>query len=430
MFRNTSIFFVALLVAAAPAPAQDEVREDPARALIRAALGARNTYAMLTDLCRTAPHRLSGSPGAAAAVEWARQAMKDAGLENVRLEPCTVPHWVRGDVEVLKIVGPTSAAGELPILALGGSVATPETGITAEVIAVRSFEELAERAAEARGKIVLFNRPMDGTLVSQGAAYGAAVEQRVRGASEAAKVGAVAAVVRSMTPDLDDVPHTGGRGREDPHGGGQHEGRGADRGAPRRRQGGLPPPPARLPVAPGRAVVQRGRRARGEEPAGRDRRGRCAPRRLGRGAGSARRRRGLLPGDRGGAADEGAGAAAAADDPGRALHERGERPPRRKGVREGGPEALAILREIAEPLKEIGAADVFPGGGGADIGPMAKSGVVLVGYLPDTQRYFSYHHAETDTIEKVSWRELELGTAAIATLIHGVANRETALPRN
>ncbi len=202
----------ALLALSAPAHAQvSDAELERFRGAVAAihsrALTDRHTYAMLGELCRAAPRRLSGSPAAAAAVEWGRQAMLSCGLENVRLEKVTVPHWVRGDVEVLQIVG---TAESLPILALGGSVATPAGGVTAEVLEVKSVAELEERAAEAKGKIVFFNRPFDATLLSPFQAYGGAVGQRTRGPAAAAKAGAVATIVRSMTSYLDDVPHTGG----------------------------------------------------------------------------------------------------------------------------------------------------------------------------------------------------------------------------
>jgi hypothetical protein len=94
------------------------------------------------------------------------------------------------------------------------------------------------------------------------------------------------------------------------------------------------------------------------------------------------------------------------------------------------PDALVVLRDLARPLEPIGAGMIRPGGGGADIGPMGPAGVILVGFLPDGQRYFDYHHTPIDSIDKVNERELELGTAAIAALIHAVAERKEALPRN
>ena len=167
-------------------------------------------HALLTELCARAPHRLAGSEGAARAVAWGEEAMRRLALENVRLEPVMVPHWERGTLEELVVLEPAAHAGErIPVLALGGSVATPAGGLEAEVMAVSSFEELHARAAEAKGKLVLFRRPMDPTLLEPFEAYGGAVNQRSSGAIEAGSVGALAALVRSMTLLQDDEPHTG-----------------------------------------------------------------------------------------------------------------------------------------------------------------------------------------------------------------------------
>ena len=123
---------VLLLLSSAPPDSEQFDRfKEPFGAIFREALEERNTFRMLKELCETAPRRISGSPAAAAAVEWARQTMQKIGLENVRLEPCRVPHWNRGKIAELRIVesieGPS---GSLPILALGGSIATPDAGIT------------------------------------------------------------------------------------------------------------------------------------------------------------------------------------------------------------------------------------------------------------------------------------------------------------
>ena len=201
------------------APADDAVEFDsqvlePYREkidrLIVHALTEGKAYATLVDLCTTAPHRLSGSAGAAKAVEWAQNALRDAGCDKVWLEDVTVPVWVRGEREQLRYVAPAEAAGqELPILALGGSIGTPGSGITAPLVEVGSFEQLAGMGERARGKIVLFNRAMDRAFIHTSDAYSAAVGQRYGGAIAAAKVGAVAIVVRSLTTALDDEPHTG-----------------------------------------------------------------------------------------------------------------------------------------------------------------------------------------------------------------------------
>ena len=107
------------------------------------------------------------------------------GLDSVWLQPCEVPHWVRGEKEVVHIVSPSGNIS-LPALALGNSISTPTSGITAEVIEVRSLDEVEKLGTEKiKGKIVFFNRPMDPTQIRTFNAYGGAVDQRVNGPSQA-----------------------------------------------------------------------------------------------------------------------------------------------------------------------------------------------------------------------------------------------------
>ena len=214
MFRHFPLVVVLLVTGSVVAddaiPSLDGYR-DTVKAIIDEALTNRVGYEKLRELTTKAPRRLSGSTAAAAAVEWARQAMIRDGFENVRLQPVMVPHWERGDVAELHIVAPAGAAGEsLRFLALGGSIATPPEGITAQILQVKSFEELAAKKDQAVGKIIFFNRPMDPTLRNTFEAYGGAVNQRSQGAVYAARAGGLAVLVRSMASGLNDVPHTGG----------------------------------------------------------------------------------------------------------------------------------------------------------------------------------------------------------------------------
>jgi len=132
--------------------------------------------------------------------------MKSLGFDKVWLQPVMVPHWERGDVESCTILDLNK---ELSTLALGGSISTPVEGITAGVIEVKTFEELEKRKDEAKDKIVFFSRALDQGKVNTFSGYGGAVNQRVNGAIEAAKYGAVAVVIRSITTKHDNVPHTG-----------------------------------------------------------------------------------------------------------------------------------------------------------------------------------------------------------------------------
>ncbi|MBE3109185.1 MAG: M28 family peptidase, partial [Acidobacteria bacterium] len=196
-----------------PAPAQERAPDGTYPAVIERlkdlGLEQERAYELLGRLTSVGP-RLTGSPGAAAGVEIMRTMMIELGFDNVRLEPVTVERWVRGDVERAAIVEPALPERvPLAISALGGSVATPAGGLTAPVVEVRTFEELGRLGTAVKGRIVLFNRPMDRTLLESFKAYGGAADQRVGGASMAAKLGAVAVLVRSLTLREDRNPHTG-----------------------------------------------------------------------------------------------------------------------------------------------------------------------------------------------------------------------------
>jgi len=173
---------------------------EPAGRIIGAALTDVDGWEKLTHLTTEIGHRLGGSPGLEQAIEWAHAGMKKEGLENAILQPVKVPHWVRGD-EYAEVVAP--ARKTLSILGLGRSIATPTEGITAPVVVVESFAELQALGREkVEGKIVVYAVPWEG--------YGRTVRYRGGGASEAAKLGAVAALVRSATGTSIYSPHTGG----------------------------------------------------------------------------------------------------------------------------------------------------------------------------------------------------------------------------
>jgi carboxypeptidase Q len=171
---------------------------EPAARLIGEATGSTFAWQRLAVLTDTIGHRLSGSLALDRAIQWAVDEMKRDGLENVHTERVMVPRWVRG-AESAEIVEPTHHP--LVMLGLGDSVATPPDGIQADVLAVRNFEDLDARASQVRGKIVLFNTPFT--------AYGETVRFRSSGASRAARYGAVAMLIRSVGPDGLRTPHTG-----------------------------------------------------------------------------------------------------------------------------------------------------------------------------------------------------------------------------
>ena len=451
---------------AGAASAQDVSAYGPTvERILTASVESGQAWNLLAELCGTAPHRLSGSEGAERAVRWARDTMERLGFDNVRLEPCTVPRWVRGEVETLRVTSPQWLAGvRWPIVALGGSIGTPEGGLTAAVVEVRSFDELEALGEEARGKIVFFNRPMDPGLLDPGAAYGLAVNQRTQGASRAARAGGVAALVRSMTSRLDDSPHTGAM-RYDPR------------------------IPEQVPAA---AISTRGaealsaRLAAGEEVvlhlelSCRNLEDVPSHNVVGELLGSERPEEIIVVGghldgwDVGqGAHDDGSGSCQSLEVV-RLLKSLDLRPRRtirvvlfmneENGLRgahayhddhaeempnhvfalesdrggfaprgftcDAGPAALPTVRAIAGLMSRASADRVTPGGGGADVGPMARSGVITAGLVPVTHRYFDYHHSENDTLDKVHPRELNLGAGVMAAMCYVVADLPERLAPN
>lgn len=174
-----------------------------ARTLLTQAMASDEAYEELRSLCDDVGHRLSGTPALAKAVTWAAARMRADHLD-VTLEPVTVPRWVRG-TEAGRILTPV--ADDLAVLALGGSVATPPEGLEADVLVVGSMEELETRGAEAEGRIVVFDVPFT--------TYGETVGVRYSGASAAARMGAVGALVRSISPTSLYTPHTGVQGYAD-----------------------------------------------------------------------------------------------------------------------------------------------------------------------------------------------------------------------
>jgi carboxypeptidase Q len=186
-------------------PSIDKEYSGLAAKIIGSAMVEDTSYEKLVHLCDRIGNRLSGSPQLEQAVQWAVEAMKADGLENVHTEPVMVPHWVRGE-ESAEMIAP--ARQKFSILGLGGTIGTAPEGITAEVVEVKSYEELDALGEKVKDKIVLYNVPMRSDI-NPGRAYGEAVEFRSSGASRAARWGARAALVRSVTTRTLRTPHTG-----------------------------------------------------------------------------------------------------------------------------------------------------------------------------------------------------------------------------
>ncbi len=292
MRSSSSAWWLACALAIASLEAQSShsflapLRADADR-LIKAATADDFAWRRLAELTDTFGARLSGSPNLARAIQWSVQTMKADGLENVRTEPVMVPRWVRGREEA-EIIDPPRH--DLAILGLGGTVATPPGGLEAELLVVNSFDDLRSRAAEARGKIVLFDVMYGG--------YAETVTYRNGGARAAAQHGAVAVLVRSIGPDR--AAHRTHRKRElrgrsgGDSGGGDCGRRCQSAGSSRAER------PARSP-APGARRTSRGRRGVGQcgwrdrrtREAERDRAARRSPRFVGRGDRRLRRWRGV-----------------------------------------------------------------------------------------------------------------------------------------
>ena len=426
-----------------------------AKAITDTALADGKAYSMLRELCYDIGHRLCGSPQAAAAVEWSRQTMIKVGLENVHLQPVMVPHWERGKVEEATIIN-SSIAGTVPmsISALGGSIATPELGIVAEVIEVQGLKEAASLGKKAQGKIIFYNRPMNPKTMNTFAGYGGAVDQRVHGAIEAAKVGAVAVLVRSVTTRLDRVPHTGVMQYDD--------------NVPRIPAAAISTVDADLLsklLKQEKNVRVRLRLDCKNYPFVE------SANVIGEITGTEIPEEVVLIGghldswDVGhGAHDDGAGCVQAIEAL-RLIKILGLKPKRTiravmfmceefgiyggpayaDSVKKSGPKHIAAIESdrgaftprgfgvsadahIVEKIKqweylfkEMDAARIFQGGGGPDIAPLNELGTVTIGLMVDSHRYFDYHHSANDVFDAVNDRELTLGAAAMAILAYVLA---------
>ena len=197
--------FVATASSLSAQPTITDRQRSEAKRLIDAAMADSFAYERLAELTDKFGHRFSGAKSLEDAIDWILAQMKKDGLANVRGEPVMVPHWVRGS-ESVTLVSPRSAP--LHMIGLGMSVGTPPNGITAPVLVVDDFDDLQRHAAEAKGKIVLFDHPFP-LDVPPMEGYRRAVAYRGGAPAAAAKVGAVAALIRSVSSFSIQNPHTG-----------------------------------------------------------------------------------------------------------------------------------------------------------------------------------------------------------------------------
>jgi carboxypeptidase Q len=414
--------------------------------IIGAALVSNRAYTRLSYLTDHIGHRLSGSKSLERAIEWALAEMKKDGLDNVRGDKVMVPHWVRGE-ESLEMTAPHPM--KLSMLGLGNSVGTTAEGITAEPVVVRNFAELDALGEKVRGKIVVYNVPFT--------SYGATVQYRGSGPSRAARYGALAALVRSVTPVSLQSPHTGGLNYD-------------------QRQPKIPAAAISIEAA---ELLQR-MHDRGDRMTLRlkmeakflpdaesanviaELRGSEKPDEIV-----------LVSGhfdswDVGQGAHDDGGGCVIAWEAVRLLKELGLRPRRtirvvlytneENGLRGGNayrdayrselskhifaiesdsgtyrPEGLGLaataplqvrsnLREIAKLLSGIGADGIAASGGGADIGPIMREGVPGASLDVEGSHYFDIHHTASDTLDKIDPRDLQLCVATMAVFAYTIAD--------
>ena len=422
------------------------------KSLFNSVLKDGKSFEWLRDLTQNIGGRLSGSPEAAKAVVWGEKLMNTIGLDSVWLQPVMVPHWVRGEKEIA-MYSANGIQKNVPICALGFSIATPKTGVLAEVIEVKSLEEAKALGKKMKGKIVFFNRSFDNTLINTFSAYGGCVDQRVQGAAICGAFGAKGVIIRSMTNSVDDFPHTGTMTYNDLPKKQYIPAAAISSKAANILSADLKKNPTlkfyfkqdckTLQDAPSFNVVGE---IRGIE----------TPENIFVVGGH------LDSWDLGeGAHDDGTGIVQSLEvaylfkknniRPKNTIRivffmneENGTRGAKKyaelaklnKENHIGGLESDAgghtprgfsiqanasntkLLQSWKKLLSPYGLHDIKAGGSGADIAPLKGEDVTLVGYRPDSQRYFDYHHTSRDTFDKVNKRELELGSASMASIVY------------
>jgi len=455
---RTALIFTAALTLAPCLLSQEgqsltEQYRDTATKLIDAALADQGGMDKLSYLCDRIGNRLSGSPGLEKAIAWAAAQMKEDGLVNVSTPRVKVPHWVRGN-ESAALVEPV--AKPLTILGLGGSIATPKKGITAEVVPVSNFDELEKKGrAGIQGKIVLFN------VVYQG--YGRTVVYRHTGASRAARLGAVAVLVRSITPVSLQSPHTGALEYTESD----------------------PKIPAAAVTLEDAMLIQRLTDAGNTVTVHLEMEARLLPDAesanvIGEIAGREKPEEVVVIGGHidswdvgAGAQDDGSGIITALE-AAHLIHKLGLKPRRtlrvvfwtneenggaggiayREWVGEqiknhvaaiemdGGaekpagfgvsahgdsPATLDKVRQIGKLLDRIDAGSIQPGGGGADIAPLMRDGVPGLAVRTVGTHYFDWHHSRADTADKVKLEDLRANIAAMAVMAYILADMPETL---
>jgi carboxypeptidase Q len=434
------------------APGWINAYRDTATRLMKAATADDFAWQRLAELTDTYGNRLSGSDNLTRAIGWAVETMKKDGLDNVRAEKVMVTKWVRGR-ESAEIVDPARHA--ITVLGLGGTIATPPGGLEAEVLVVESFNELRMHAAEAKGRIVLFNEAFTN--------YADTVSYRTGSARAAAQAGAVATLVRSVGPVGLRTPHTGSV----------------------QYQSDMPPIPAASITGEDAnriaRLVARGRKVRvhltleghteGEAESANvvaEIRGREKPEEIvvlgghldswDVGAGASddgvgcvatwealrlMRKLGIQPrrtvrlvlwtneenGTRGAAAYAEKYASTATNHVFALEADSGVFEPARFGF-SGSLAARNVIRDITSLMTPLNLAETISGGGGADIDPIAQAGrAPTMAYMGDPTRYFTIHHTPADTVERIAPDEVAKAAAAISVVTYVIADMPERLPK-
>ena len=422
-----------------------------AQRLMQAATNSLFGFTRLATMCDTFGPRFTGSKNLESAIDWCLAEMKNDGFQNVRGEEVIVPRWVRGN-ESVELLSPRRR--KLPMLGLGGSVGTPPGGITADVLVVTGFNDLKNRVAEAKGRIVLFNVPFT--------EYRETVIVRTQGAVHAARAGALASLIRSVGPFSMQTPHTGGMSYADgvkkiPHAALSLEdanmlSRMAARGEPIRVR--LKMEARTLPDGISRNVIA-------EIP------GREKPEEIVIVSGH------IDSWDVGqGAMDDGGGCLAAWE-AARLMFQLGLRPKRtvrvvlwtneENGIRGamsyakrheaalakhtlaiesdsgvfqpsgfgflGSGRGMEIIRGVGRLLDPIGSGNIAKGCRGADVRKLVRGGVPVMHLEVDREKYVWFHHTDADTIAKLNPAEFNRCVAAMAVMAYVIADLPETLPR-
>jgi carboxypeptidase Q len=442
LFLAAAILLTGRVVAQEPEKILSKVYED--------ALTDQTAWKNLEYLCKNTKGRLAGSKASYKAIDFTAKALKEAGADTVFLQKVMVPVWRRG-TEKCTVKSSAYGTKSLSVSALGLSVGTSPLGVSANVIEVHDFDELKAIGKEKiTGKIVFFNRPSDNKLINTFSGYSGAVNQRSSGPSEASKLGAAAVIVRSVTQFVENFPHTGVT----------HYGEGVN-----------PIPAVAVSTTDANYLSDLIKK----DPSVsislistcRNFADTLSYNVVGEIRGSVKQNEVITVGghidswditegahdDAGGCVQAiemirifkklgivpkrtiravmfmneemgGSGGKVYADEAKRkgeiayaALEsDRGVMSPRGFGFDADGDKFEKIVG-ISPYFLPYDVRDFEKGGGGTDIGPLKNIGAMLISYIPDSQRYFTFHHSANDTFEQVNIRELQMGSASIASLI-------------